>query len=845
MEKIGWLAVAFVAATLLAHVIAGSNQAETLRNNIQDEQIRQFAKPVDINNVSIIDIDDVSLNLLKGKYGSWPYPRNIFADLHSYLSVAGARSIVYTPLFVESRIGDVEFANAIKAGQPAVFAVSATNTARTATRDEDNQPLRDSNYEQQSIVWNSVKLGALLGLRLPEQSLLTANTQIGVAVRPISQEDEVFRSFSPAFTIGENVVASLPLAALLAGKPPMQHSAILHQLGSKLGESRELKPFFAPNIRDIERIPFWQAMLEVADYQAGKNLSTDFIQKLAGRTIIVGTSATLLDMGTTATAQGRLHTHELTAALLLALETDQLLHGVPSDWVTLFTLFVTLLPLLALLKQQHRRAGPTLTLLVIGVSTMVIIAIVHVGLFGIANWYFDPVLPILGIIFATILGVVYRYQDVAKKNQVLAIERRTAERASELKTQFLNNITHELRTPLTSVLGYNRVLLDDAECDTQEAERYHKIIDANCRHLLALINNLLSEAELEAGKVDFRARPMRSAEVLTEAVHTVEGLAIDKALTLHHSVAENVPDWLYLDSLRVKQVIINLASNAVKYTAHGHVNITMAWHPDATAVDSQMGTLEIHVKDTGPGMSKGQLQVLFKRFANRDAIRLDSSGLGLSICNELIDIMGGSMELQSEVGIGSTFSVYLPAPRLNQDELQQQGLSVAQTTASNKLAVDSAKPAFAVPADQSNAVTPSGASSKERATVLIVDDSEDIRMLLRLYLSKAGVDIVEAEDAEKALSILADQVGQAEQTSQAEPMGNAIDMIFMDIDLPGMSGKEAVAECRRKGYQMPIIMCSAAADMGDIAGASGYLPKPMRREEVISAVADHLFAATV
>lgn len=785
-----------VVATTAAYLFSVSPLGNRLRNNVYDEEQRQLAQPADLSSVVVVDIDDVSLDLLASDYGVWPYQRTAFAHLHEHLTFLGARSVVYTPLFAETRAGDQAFAKQVKSGPPTVISASVINAQMGV-----NGTIREN-----AIVWDMNNIPELPGIDLPIRTVTDAGAKIGISVRPLDY-DEVFRAYPPVFKLEDRVLPAMPVAVLYANKPEyannlgdtspadMSERQQWHKAFMPYADNNgRLYPIFPPNANKIKHIPFWQLMFEARDIRNGVAADSQLRSDINGKIVFVGVSATLLDKAI-ATPHARLSTHELLANLYLSLEQKRLLKDRRAPWSFVLAILVALLPLMMLTKKQVSSSR----ILLVGLLMITGVAAMQIGLVALANVLIDPVQPILSGLLAVLFGIGVRTRQVSKANQALEIERRTAERASELKTQFLENITHELRTPLTSVLGYNRLLLDE-DSDANDSERFHKIIDANCRHLLTLIGNLLSEAEIEAGRVEFKPSATQPADVLTEAVHSVEGLALNKQLSLNLAVAPHVPPWLMLDGLRLRQVIINLASNAVKYTEQGHVSIRFDWLSNAatekaTAEQSASdGTLQIDIKDTGPGMSEAQLDNIFGRFANRHEVRLDSSGIGLSICYELVEIMGGTINVKSVLGEGTSFEVSIPA-------------TLADDIPAAEILEEEALPATIT------------------AEILVVDDSPDIQELVGMFLLKAGYDVTSAESGEAAIEIALQQWP---------------DMIIMDLNLPGISGAEAVGQLRDKGFTAPIILCSAAANVEDIAGIDGYLPKPMRREALLVLIADLL-----
>lgn len=792
-RSVTWLITVLVFTTLLAHLLATTYQADNLRSSIYDEVMSSSAGPADFSDFLIVDLDDLSHDFLSPHYGEWPYQRSVMAELHAYLTSMGATLLVYTPLFHDGRMGDLAFADAIRQGPPTVLAANIQNTQETIAG-RDDTVLNDNLLD-----WPDRRSNAFMEMALPVSELTAAGAKLGLAAKPLNDKDEVLRAIDPVLRMtnqaADRVVPSLPLAAVLSLGDDVAAKQLFTELLNNLTENHRLQPIFPSNGEEIERLPLWQLMFEIRDLANGRKSQPEFKAQIQGRVVVVGLSAAGLIKDKTVTPINRLHTHELTVNLMQVMRTHAWVQNADIRWVWLLGLISALLPLLTFALGGRK----TYLMLAVGIATIALL----IGLFiGLLTWYdiwIDPIFAVLNALIVMLVAAIYRFRAIALSNRQLEIERQAAERTSDLKSQFLATITHELRTPLTSVLGYNRVLLDESS-HHQENERYHKIIDSNCRHLLTLINNLLSEAEIEAGKVEHKPEATRIREVLTDALHSVEGLALDKQLQLSVNIDAAVPRYLWLDGLRLRQVIINLASNAVKYTPAGNVTIQVAWRDDQ---------LTVAVSDTGPGMSSKQLEMLFTRFSGRNDVRLDSSGLGLSICYELVEVMDGHISLDSQVGKGSVFTVVLPAKETQAVE------------ASTAIPDDVKTAGFMEPELRHDIPV------LKPLEVVVVDDNLDIRMLMEVFLRKAGHRAVTIETAEEAIHYILRQ----------QP-----DIVFMDLNLPGMSGREAVKVLRAQQFEQPIVLCSAAADIGDVPGCNAYLPKPMRRDAVLGTIEDLVVA---
>jgi polar amino acid transport system substrate-binding protein len=249
---------------------------------------------------------------------------------------------------------------------------------------------------------------------------------------------------------------------------------------------------------------------------------------------------------------------------------------------------------------------------------------------------------------------IYWNRRLAGLNRQLVISRSEAEAANRVKSEFLANMSHELRTPLNSIIGYAKLMVDGFEGEINEEQRQDlEIIHSSSRHLLHLINELLDISKIEAGKVELNYQEFGLSSLLTEVLPGIENLAKEKELTLSSSAEVGI-DHLYADKTRIKQVLINILSNAVKFTNKGSVNLVVA-ESDTDFIFS--------VTDTGMGIRKEDLETIFDSFQRvgpAQSAEYEGTGLGLTISRHFVEMHGGSMWAESELGKGSTFSFTLP-----------------------------------------------------------------------------------------------------------------------------------------------------------------------------------------
>jgi PAS domain S-box-containing protein len=399
-------------------------------------------------------------------------------------------------------------------------------------------------------------------------------------------------------------------------------------------------------------------------------------------------------------------------------------------------------------------------------------------------------------------AVMYVVMDVTAQRRVeaeLRQARDAAEQAAVVKAEFLANMSHELRTPLTSILGFTA--LAAAESDMPDTvRRYIERVTIASKALLTLVNDVLDFSKMEAGEIRLAPRPVDMAQLAQEVMDLFGQQAAAKGVGLALDLADGIPPAVALDADRVRQVLINLVGNAVKFTSEGEVRLELGYDPDAELLSAA-------VIDTGPGIEADRRSQLFQRFSQVDGSStrtFGGTGLGLAICKGLIEAMGGAIGVETEPGQGSRFWFEAPAPAVDPIEAATASASVAALSLGNRF--------------------------------LVVDDNRANRDLVRAILTTLGAEIVEASDGHEGVKAA---------------MELPFDVILMDMRMPGLSGPEAVAEIRRGGPNAacPIIAFSASADAGQLQhlrqlGFDGCLAKPFTLTDLIQAVEAAIAAST-
>lgn len=368
----------------------------------------------------------------------------------------------------------------------------------------------------------------------------------------------------------------------------------------------------------------------------------------------------------------------------------------------------------------------------------------------------------------------------------------TAQAATYAKSQFLANMSHEIRTPLTSIIGFAEAAKEQGVCEDDRVRAFETIF-SNGKHLLGVINDILDYSKIDAGALKIEALPF-SPVALVENVRTLMLPRVaEKGLDLAINYKWELPRTITSDSMRLMQVLVNLMSNAIKFTEYGKVEIIIA-------CDREKEQLHFSIKDTGIGLTEEQIPRLFQTFsqANLSTTRIyGGTGLGLSISKKLVERLGGDIVVESVPTKGSTFSFFINTGVLAETDWIS---SVPETS---------------VESDSSATVL-----RELSGKILIADDAEDNRNLMKFTLRKTGLDITLVDNGGIALS---------------KALSEHFDLILLDMQMPIMDGYTAAREMRKKGITVPIVAFTANAMKQDIincieAGCTTHLPKPFKKE---------------
>jgi len=402
-------------------------------------------------------------------------------------------------------------------------------------------------------------------------------------------------------------------------------------------------------------------------------------------------------------------------------------------------------------------------------------------------------------------------------NTALEQSNRTAESATRAKSEFLANMSHEIRTPMTAILGYLDLLGNGCpgECKhgSRELPEHVAVIRRNGEHLLGLINGILDLSKVESGMMEIQRVRCSPFALLAEVVSLMRVRAAEKSLPLEAEAVGSLPETVLTDPLRLRQVLVNLVSNAIKFTDQGEVRVAAR-----LVCDGGPQRLRFDVTDTGIGMNEEQVARLFQPFSQVDGSAsrtFGGTGLGLAISKRLVEALGGAIEVRFTFGKGSTFSVTIDPGPLH-------GISLVQQTE-----------ATVGPASPAPAPAASGATELY-ARVLLAEDGPDNQRLISFLLTKAGAKVTAVENGQLAL----------EAALAAREADQPFDVILMDMQMPVMDGYAATQQLREQGYTGPIIALTAHAMAEDRqkcldAGCDDYVSKPIRQNTLLEVVAGY------
>ena len=404
-----------------------------------------------------------------------------------------------------------------------------------------------------------------------------------------------------------------------------------------------------------------------------------------------------------------------------------------------------------------------------------------------------------------IRGALISFDDITDLETAkaeLVVSKQAAEDANRAKSDFLARMSHEIRTPMNAVLGFADVLRRGFAANKDEERQYLNIIHASGEHLLVLINDILDLSKIESGKLQVENISYSPARIINQVMATLKGRAQEKGIQLETEYVGNVPATIKTDPVRLRQILTNLIGNSIKFTSQGGVRLQVH-------TDLKSSVLTARIIDTGVGIPADKLQTIFDPFSQADGSvtrKFGGTGLGLAISRRLSRALGGDVVAQSVLGQGSVFTVTINTGDISNVKM---------------VTPESALKDFVQEERELSDIRPG-------LRILVADDGESNRRLLKLVLTRAGAKVAEAENGKLA-------VEQAIESS--------FDFILMDMQMPVMDGYHATSLLRSKGYTAPILALTADAMKGTeekclSAGCTAYLTKPLVISELMAKIND-------
>ena len=379
-----------------------------------------------------------------------------------------------------------------------------------------------------------------------------------------------------------------------------------------------------------------------------------------------------------------------------------------------------------------------------------------------------------------------------------------AEEANSAKSAFLANMSHEIRTPLTSIIGFGESLLESNQGLSQRQSSTKTIVRSG-KHLLQIINDILDLSKVEANRLDIEKSEFSPFQIISEVDSLMQKQARDNSLDFTVDYIFPLPDKIYSEPVRLKQILINLCSNAIKFTEQGSVGLSMKYNADEQC-------LEFVISDTGIGLTSIQIDKIFNPFTQADSTttrKYGGTGLGLSLSKQLVELLGGSIEVDSVLGEGSTFCFSIKTGPVHVDQLIKSRKDVFTD--------------FPLTTDYRQAI-------KVEGNILLAEDNTDNQALISMYLKSMEAEVKIVSNGKEAIDAVST---------------GSFDLILMDMQMPVMDGIEAVTRLRESGYEGAIAALTANAMKEDrlrcmAAGCNDFVTKPINRTDLIAVVAKYL-----
>ncbi|MFQ5469888.1 MAG: ATP-binding protein [Gammaproteobacteria bacterium] len=399
-------------------------------------------------------------------------------------------------------------------------------------------------------------------------------------------------------------------------------------------------------------------------------------------------------------------------------------------------------------------------------------------------------------------------KKIARRTSQLEVARLEAESANKAKSQFLANMSHEIRTPLTAIIGFGELLNNREIPDVEKSDATNTIVQTG-KHLLQIINDILDLSKIESGKFDIEHIPTSVTDILQEIKQLTGIQTQNKDIDFSIQYEYPLPSRIISDPTRLKQILLNLCNNAIKFTQQGSITLSIRYLGD----DQQ---LIFSVQDTGIGMPPEQLDILFKPFSQADSSttrRFGGTGLGLYISKQLAERLGGSISVTSNPGQGSCFTVTVSTGQVEKEHLY-----------------DESKDYEALFNDQSGKKESDFINPHYTGSLLLAEDNTVNQLLIKSLLGNTNINITCVENGKDAIE---------------KALAGDFDLILMDMQMPVMGGLEATDWLRKSGYGRPIVALTANASQEDrdrcaTAGCNDFLTKPIDRTHFDTVLSKHL-----
>ena len=780
------------AATVIGLVVWLTPLNALFSRGLLDHQLRLLAPAQPSASAVVFDIDDASLAALKPQLGPWPFKRDVYALAAEQLRELGARAIAIDLLLADAQPGDAALARVIGSpGAPVVLAAAGLHHVQDATLAQPLQPPHPPHAPAAAGPVHTAPAHPWPSMALPSASVWPAGQWplLGVVTTPLD-DDGVLRRLPLWHQSGGLRLPVLPLAVSDA----LQGAAGTARVAAAADRQGALH-LALPGRQASPPVRPFAELLAVA---WGQQPAASLKPWVDGRVVFIGSSALLADV--VMTVSGQASGADALAQAYSALQDGTWVHP-PLWWADGLLLLVALLP--AVWVARRGRAEPALDL---AVSSAALAVLAGLALAGLLLWRLPTSwgAPLAALATGLLATVLSHQQAQRAVERALAQELAVAAETARAKGVFLANVSHEVRTPLNAMLGVAE-LLDDSPLQPQQ-KRHVQVFRESGQALLDLINDLLDLAKIEAGKLGLDAEPFSLHHLLDHLLQLMQPRAQDKGLVLHLSVAPDVPDGVLGDRSRLRQGLVNLLGNAIKFTHKGEVRLSVAPEPGAAGTPA---CIRFEVSDSGIGIAPSKLDSIFEPFAQADSSvtrQFGGTGLGLSITRSVALLMGGQVLVRSTPGLGSVFTLLLPLP-----------------PAALPTRREAAAP---VPVPARELVNPARPMS-----VLLAEDNEVNVYLFQAMVQDQAIELDVAPNGTAALEML-----------RRRPY----DLAFIDIQMPGLDGLSVTRELRHLEVssvrtRTPVVALTANAYASDVqasvaAGCDRHMSKPFTKAQLLDAL---------